>query len=196
MMKKIIISCLAVLLLCWCKIINEPITTPYFEEIPWYTSPRSGYAILTWYLSIRPDVFDSDYFMWEPESLEYCQSNPDLRWSEKCPTDDIVIFIPGWNMKIPWELIVNWEAGNWADLINLWCVRDWILYNYSYAEWMEDKQIFEDDKEVINYINQIWTDRNNRKTVTLKISKSAYNIIPRWLTNCDVNVQSVEILPY
>lgn len=196
MMKKIIISCLAVLLLCWCKIINEPITTSYFEEIPWYTSPRSGYAILTWYLSIRPDVFDSDYFMWEPESLEYCQSNPDLRWSDKCPTDDIVIFIAGWDMKIPWELILNWEAGNWADLINLWCVRDWILYNYSYAEWIENKQIFEDDKEVINYINQIWTDRNNRKTVTLKISKSAYNIIPRWLTNCDVNVQSVEILPY
>lgn len=196
MMKKIIISCLAVLLLCWCKIINEPITTSYFEEIPWYTSPRSGYAILTWYLSIRPDVFDSDYFMWEPESLEYCQSNPDLRWSEKCPTDDVVIFIAGWDMKIPWELVLNWKSENWVDSINLWCVRDWILYNYSYAEWMEDKQIFEDDKEVINYINQIWTDRNNRKTVTLKISKFAYNIIPRWLTNCDVNVQSVEILPY
>lgn len=196
MMKKIIIPCLAVLLLCWCKIINEPVTTSYFQEISEYTSPRSGYAILTWYLSIRPDVFDSDYFMWEPESLEYCQSNPDLRWSEKCPTDDVVIFIAGWDMKIPWELVLNWKSENWADSINLWCVRDWILYNYSYAEWMEDKQIFEDDKEVINYINQIWTDRNNQKTVTLKISKSAYNIIPRWLTNCDVNVQSVKILPY
>ena len=195
-MKKIVVLCLPILLLCWCKIINEPITTSYFEEIPWYTSPRSGYAIITWYLSMKPNVFDADYFMWEPESLEYCQSNPDLRWSKKCPTDDVVIFIAGWDMKIPWELVLNWNSENWADSINLWCIRDWVLYNYSYAEWMEDKQIFEDNKEAINYINQIWTDRKNRKTVTLKISKSAYNIVPRWLTNCDVNVQSVKILPY
>jgi hypothetical protein len=195
-MKKLLAFYLPLLLLCWCKIINEPITTSYFEELPWYTSPRSGYAILTWYLSMKPNVFDADYFMWEPESLEYCQSNPDLRWSDKCPTDDVVIFIAGWDMKIPWELVLNWNSENWDDSINLWCIRDWVLYNYSYAEWMEDKQIFEDNKEAINYINQIWTDRKNRKTVTLKISKSAYNIVPRWLTNCDVNVQSVKILPY
>ena len=195
-MKKILAFCLPLLLLCWCKIINEPITTSYFKEMPEYTSPRSGYAILTWYLSMRPNVFDKDYFMWEPESLEYCQSNPDLRWSNECPTDDVVIFFVWWDMKIPWELVLNWEAGNWVDSINLWCIRDWMLYNYSYAEWMENKQIFENNENAIDYINQIWTDRNNRKPVTLKITKSAYNIIPRWLTNCDVNVQSVEILPY
>lgn len=195
-MKKILAFYLPLLLLCWCEIINEPITTSYFQEMPEYTSPRSGYAIITWYLSIRPNVFDADYFMWEPESLKHCQSNPDLRWSNECPTNDIVIFFMWWDMKIPWELVLNWEAGNWVDSINLWCIKDWELYNYSYAEWMEDKQIFENNKNTIDYINQIWTDRNNRKPVTLKISKSAYNIIPRWLTNCDVNVQSVEILPY
>lgn len=195
-MKKILAFCLSLLLLCWCKIINEPITTSYFQEMPEYTSPRNGYAILTWYLSMRPNVFDTDYFMWEPESLEYCQSNPDLRWSDECPTDDVVIFFVEWDMKIPWELVLNWEAGNWVDSINLWCIKDWMLYNYSYAEWMENKQIFENNENAIDYINQIWTDRNNRKPITLKISKSAYNIIPRWLSNCDVNVQSVEILPY
>lgn len=195
-MKKLLAFCLPLLLLYWCKIINEPITTSYFKEMPEYTSPRSGYAILTWYLSMRPNVFDTDYFMWEPESLEHCQSNPDLRWSDECPTDDVVIFFVEWDMKIPWELVLNWEAGNWVDSINLWCIKDWMLYNYSYAEWMENKQIFENNENAIDYINQIWTDRNNRKPVTLKISKSAYNIIPRWLTNCDVNVQSVEILPY
>lgn len=195
-MKKFLAFCLPLLLLCWCKIINEPITTSYFQEMPEYTSPRSGYAILTWYLSMRPNIFDTDYFMWEPESLEYCQSNPDLRWSDKCPTDDVVIFFVGWDMKIPWELVLKWESGNWVDSINLWCIKDWMLYNYSYAEWMENKQIFENNENAIDYINQIWTDRDNRKPVTLKINKSAYNIIPRWLTNCDVNVQSVEILPY
>lgn len=195
-MKKFLAFCLSLLLLCWCKIINEPITTSYFQEMPEYTSPRSGYAILTWYLSIRPDVFDADYFMWEPDSLEYCQSNPDLRWSDECPTDDVVIFFVGWDMKIPWELVLKWNAGNWVDSINLWCIRDWMLYNYSYAEWMENKQIFENNENAIDYINQIWTDRNYRKPVTLKINKSAYNIIPRWLSNCDVNIQSVEILPY
>lgn len=195
-MKKLLAFCLPLLLLYWCKIINEPITTSYFKEMPEYTSPRSGYAILTWYLSMRPNVFDTDYFMWEPESLEHCQSNPDLRWSDECPTDDVVIFFVEWDMKIPWELVLNWEAGNWVDSINLWCIKDWMLYNYSYAEWMENKQIFENNENAIDYINQIWTDRNNRKPVTLKISKSAYNIIPRWLSNCDVNVQSVEILPY
>lgn len=195
-MKKIIISCIAILLLSWCTLINEPITTSYFEEIPWYTSPRSGYAIMTWYLSIKPDVFDTDFFMWEPELLEYCQSNPNLWWSDECPTNDVIIFFAGWNMKVPWELELNWTVWEWSESINLWCNRDWKIYNFSYAEWMEYRQIFENNENIIDYINPAWNDRNNRKPVLVKISKSAYNIIPRWLTNCDVNVQSVEILPY
>jgi hypothetical protein len=44
---------------------------------------------------------------------------------------------------------------------------------------MEEKQIFENNKNIIDYINPAWNDKDNQKPVLVKISKSAYNIIPR-----------------
>lgn len=181
-MKKRLILFLPVLL-CWCTLFNEQKEQRYFESKDGVDSWRSGDAILQWHFDTQESLA-WDYFLWEPELEEKCLNEKSLRWTQECPTYTVITFTQKDWIDLPWELFLKWES---QKSINLWCIQDNTLFHDSYAIWLEDITLFNDETEILEKIK-------TKENVFVKISKYAYNILPRDLQNCDVHVQKVEIL--
>lgn len=181
MKKSILIILLSTIIIWGCT--QKQKERNYFELENWFDSWRSWSAVLEWYFYTQ-DRLDLDFFMWEPEKEHYCNENTNLWWTEICPTNTVVIFSRSNWQDIPWQLFLRGEP---QKQIDLWCIENNELFHDSYAEGFYDTPLFNNDEEIIKKI------QTHEKSL-IKINKSAYNISWRWLWNCDINIQNIEIL--